>query len=266
MEKNFICSTCGVQYEASLEQPTQCLICTDDRQYVNAAGQNWTTLDAINKQHKNIFELVAPNIYAIYSTPPFAIAQRAHLVLSPDGNILWDCITNLDATTISLINALDGLKAIAISHPHYYSTVAEWSKAFGDIPVYIHEADRPFITRSSEAIRFWKGERLQLGDEFSLIRCGGHFPGAAVLHDRRDEGSLFVGDTIQVTPGNNLVSLMYSYPNMIPLRKAEVLAIADSIKDLQYDAIYGAFGKYIRTGAKAAMAKSVERYLQIYAD
>lgn len=264
MKHNHICTTCGVQYEATNAFPESCFICTDDRQYVNAAGQSWTTLDAVKKKHKNIFELVAPNVYAIYSTPSFAIGQRAHLILSPGGNILWDCITNLDDTTVSLINALGGLKAVAISHPHYYSTIVEWSNAFGDVPVYIHQRDEKWITRRSKAIQLWDRDRLPLWDEMQLVCCGGHFPGASVLYTPGGKGALFVGDTIQVTPGNNVVSFMYSYPNMIPLKKAEVLAIDASVKDLPYDAMYGAFGKYIRTGAKEAMARSVERYLQIY--
>ena len=57
---------------------------------------------------------------------------------------------------------------------------------------------------------------------------------------------------------------MYSYPNMIPLKKREVTEIDAAVKDLPYDAMYGAFGKYIFSGAKEAMARSVERYLEIF--
>jgi hypothetical protein len=61
---------------------------------------------------------------------------------TPDGNILWDCISLLDEATVDIINALGGLKAIAISHPHYYATNAVWSATFGNVPVYIHERFR----------------------------------------------------------------------------------------------------------------------------
>ena len=37
---------------------------------------------------------------------------------------------------------MGGLKGIAISHPHYYTTMVDWSRAFGDIPVHLHEADK----------------------------------------------------------------------------------------------------------------------------
>lgn len=45
----------------------------------------------------------------------------------------------LDEATIDIVKALGGLKAIAISHPHYYATNAQWSSIFGNVPVYIHE-------------------------------------------------------------------------------------------------------------------------------
>jgi glyoxylase-like metal-dependent hydrolase (beta-lactamase superfamily II) len=215
----YICTTSGVQYEASDTPPANCPICEDDRQYINPAGQGWTTVEAIAQKHKNIIELVVPDIYAIYTSPSFAIAQRAHLIISPGGNILWDCITNLDESTIALVNALGGIKAIAISHPHYFSTMIEWSKAFGDVPVYTHALDAQWLGRKSDAIVLWKEDELRLWDDMKLILCGGHFPGACILYSTHNKGSLFVGDTIQVAPDLKTVSFMYSYPNMIPLPK-----------------------------------------------
>ena len=44
----------------------------------------------------------------------------------------------LDSATIALINGLGSLKAIAISHPHFYTTMVEWSRAFGGIPIHLH--------------------------------------------------------------------------------------------------------------------------------
>jgi glyoxylase-like metal-dependent hydrolase (beta-lactamase superfamily II) len=258
----FICTTCGVQYPPSEVPPTSCIICNDDRQYIGINGQGWTTLERINQQYKNIIEQVAPRIYALYSTPSFAIGQRAHLIVSPSGNFLWDCITNLDDTTVELINALGGIKGIGISHPHYFSTITEWSDRF-NAPLYISADDAEWLTRKNETIRYWKG-REPLWDDLTLVQCGGHFPGASVLHIASGAGTLMVGDTIQVTPGQDRVSFMYSYPNMIPLKKTEIERIYRAVKDLEYDAMYGAFGKYIRTGAKHIMQQSVERYLQIY--
>jgi hypothetical protein len=41
---NFICTTCGTQYAESDQATGSCAICQDERQYVKATGQNWTTL------------------------------------------------------------------------------------------------------------------------------------------------------------------------------------------------------------------------------
>ncbi|RYD98059.1 MAG: MBL fold metallo-hydrolase, partial [Sphingobacteriales bacterium] len=212
--------------------------------------------------HKNVLERVAPGVFAIYSSPAFGINQRAHLLQRPEGNILWDCITNLDESTIELINSLGGISAIALSHPHYFSTIIEWAEAF-DAPVYINAKDAQWLTRSSHTLRFWE-DKEQLGDDVTLIECGGHFPGASVLHWSNGEGALFAGDTIQVTPTRRTVSFMYSYPNMIPLRKRDIEDIMTAIAPFSYEDIYGAFGLYIRGGAREAVRLSAARYLEIF--
>ncbi|WP_160712255.1 MBL fold metallo-hydrolase [Chitinophaga solisilvae] len=260
--KHFICTTCGVQYDATAEAPAHCPICEDDRQYVNPAGQSWTTLDQVTRRHKNIIELVAPDIYAIYTTPDFGIGQRAHLLITPEGNILWDCITNLDASTISIINKLGGIRAIALSHPHYFSTIVEWSHAFGNVPVYVHKLDEKWLGRHDAVIKLWEGRELSLWGGMKLVLCGGHFPGANVLYTPANKGALLVGDVIQVSTDRKTVSFMYSYPNNVPLNAAEIRTIHEAVQPLDYTAMYGAFGKYILSGARDAMDFSVKRYLQ----
>lgn len=262
--KSFICTTCGIQYEASSFPPANCPICEDDRQYVNPSGQSWTTLDRLNQIHKNVIELVAPGIYAIYSTPSFAIGQRAHLILSSGGNILWDCITNLDTSTINFINTLGGIKAIAISHPHFFSTIAEWIYAFGAVPVYVHQLDEKWLGAKPENLELWTEDKLDLWDDIQLKKCGGHFPGSNIMCTPFHNGSLFVGDTIQVAPDLKTVSFMYSYPNMIPLPKSEILQIQASVGGLKYERMYGAFGHYIKGNAMDAFKISVQRYLKIF--
>ena len=259
----YICTTCGVQYEPAPVPPAHCIICEDDRQYVNPHGQQWTTLPDLRKGHRNRVEAVAGDLYAIYTEPGFGINQRAHLLRTPGGNILWDCIALLDEETIAAIRELGGLRAIALSHPHYFSTIVEWSRAF-DVPVYVNALDSHWLTRSSDSIKLWREERLDLWETLTLVRCGGHFPGACVLHSPQHGGLLLVGDTIQVSPNLKTVSFMYSYPNLIPLAKNGVLQIRDSLRGLSYHAMYGAFGKYITINAMDAMEASVERYLKIF--
>ena len=71
-------------------------------------------------------ETSTANLIAIRTEPQVAIGQTAYLVRTPEGNVLWDCITYLDDETIEAIKSLGGLKAIAISHPHFFSTHIEY--------------------------------------------------------------------------------------------------------------------------------------------
>src|SRR5215207_5224051 len=129
-----ICVTCGTQFAASAAPPASCPVCDDYRQYVPPSGQAWTTLEKLRQTHRNSFRRLEPNLMGIGSTPEFAIAQRALLVQSPAGNVLWDCISLIDDATVDLLNGLGGVSAVAISHPHYYTTMVEWSRAFGGVP------------------------------------------------------------------------------------------------------------------------------------
>lgn len=61
-------------------------------------------------------------LIGIRTEPQVAIGQTAYLVRTPEGNVLWDCITYLDDETVEAIKGLGGVKAIAISHPHFFST------------------------------------------------------------------------------------------------------------------------------------------------
>jgi hypothetical protein len=80
--------------------------------------------------------------------------------------------------TIALINGLGSLRAIAISHPHFYTTMVEWSRAFGGIPIHLHADDRRWIMRPDPAIQLWNGETLKLMPDLTLIRWGGTFEAA----------------------------------------------------------------------------------------
>ena len=261
----YLCTACGLQFPPAEAPPARCPVCDETRQFIPAVGQTWTTLDALSRRHRNAFQRIEPGLYGIGTTPDFAIGQRALLVRRPEGNILWDCIAFLDDATIDLVQGLGGISAIAISHPHYYTTMVEWSRAFGDVPVYLHEADRAFVARPDPAIRFWSGDRLDLGGGASVIRTGGHFPGSAVLHwaaGAEGQGVLLTGDTIQVVADRRWVSFMYSYPNQIPLPARAVAAVRDAVEPLAFERIYGAFWhSIVAEDAKGAVGRSAERYI-----
>jgi hypothetical protein len=266
----FICTTCGTMYPASNAPPDNCPICLDDRQFVPDTGQSWTTLNDLQRTHRNLIREEEPNLFGICTEPQFAIGQRALLVRTPAGNVLWDCISLIDNPTISKIRDLGGVDAIAVSHPHFYSSMAAWSRAFDDAPIYIHAEDASWIQNPSDAIQLWNCQSLKLNDFIQLIHLPGHFPGYQVLHwsPTTDKmGALLAGDQPHVCIDRQWVSFMHSYPNLIPLRATTVRAIADTLATLPFDRIYGAWPqRVVRTGAKTVVARSAERYIQAITD
>lgn len=259
-----ICRTCGTQFAAREQPPAACPICEDERQYIGWEGQQWTTLPALQKNHHNIIKTIDPNLTGIGTHPSFAIGQRALLVQAPGGNILWDCISLIDAPTIAAIRALGGISAIAISHPHFYSSMVEWSHAF-DAPIYLHADDREWVMRPDPAIQFWQGETKSLGQELTLVRCGGHFSGGTVLHwaaGAEGKGALLSGDVLQVVSDRRYVSFMHSFPNLIPLPARVIRQIVAAVEPFEYDRIYGGWwGRVVQSKAKRAVALSAERYI-----
>jgi hypothetical protein len=260
----FICTACGTQYPDSAAPPKECPICEEERQYVPPTGQSWTTLDGLRARHFNSFRQHEDGLIGIGTQPNFAIGQRALLLTTPYGNVLWDCIALLDEATVALIKGLGGLTAIGISHPHFYTTMVEWSRAFG-CPIHLHAADRAWIMRRDDAIKLWQGETLALLPDVTLIRGGGHFPGGAMLHWAKGAGGrgvLLSSDIATVTVDRKFLSFMRSYPNLIPLSAREVEGIAAALAPFAFDTIYGHFfDRVIATGGKQAMQVSVARYI-----
>ena len=262
--ENFICVQCGVQFGQSAEPPSRCPICEDERQFVRHSGQEWTTLKRLQTDHRNRLEDEASQLLGIGTEPEFAIGQRALLLQSPGGNLLWDCITLLDDRTAAELDARGGIRAIAISHPHYYSTVVEWAERF-DAQIFLHAADREWVMRKNERMQFWEGTTLSLWDDIKLINLGGHFEGGTVLHwpaGANDRGALLTGDVIQVVQDRRYVSFMRSYPNLIPLGPTAIARILETIEPFAFEQIYGAWWKAnVLVDAKAAVVRSAERYL-----
>jgi hypothetical protein len=259
-----ICTACGTQFEAEhTTPPVHCPICCDVRQAVPPTGQAWTTLERLRITHVNGWRKLREHLYEIRTQPEFAIGQRALLALTPDGNVLWDCLALIDDATVDLVKALGGISAIAISHPHYYSTMVEWAHAFG-CPIWLHEADREWVQRGDRSVSFWSGTTLQLNAYTTLLKLGGHFPGATVLHWATEEGTLLSGDVLQVTPDRTHVSFMLSYPNYLPLSAQTVREMARTLDGFDYTAVYGSFNHAeIESNGKQAVRASVDRYVAL---
>lgn len=247
--------------------PTQ-----DPRQYVPPSGQKWTTRSRMAKDdYSNTWTQIDdnPNFWSIITTPKFAIGQRAILVKTPRGNILWDCLTHLDDATVAWIESQGGLKAIVISHPHYYSSHMAWAEVF-DCPVYISAADEAWVQRANHG-----GRRRLLGPEpkeilrgVTAITTGGHFPGSLVLHvdlppaipmDVGMKPRLLVADTLVTVPsalyaknrpkGTTSYAFMWSIPNMIPLPPGEMRKMWKALEGWEFGSTHGAFvGLDVREG------------------
>jgi len=258
----YICATCGVQFSPSVDPPARCPVCEDERQYVGWGGQRWTTLDELRLRHHSLLRDEA-GLLGIGTEPSFAIGQRALLVPSSAGNLLWDCVTVIDDTAVRAVREAGGLRAIAISHPHYYSSMVEWSREF-KAPVFLHEADRQWVMRTDPCVELWGGDTKELWDGMTLIRAGGHFEGGTVLHwpaGADGRGALLAGDILQVAQDRRWVSFMYSFPNYVPLSAAEVDHVVGAVEPFEFDRIYGAWwDRNVISGAKEAVRRSAERY------
>lgn len=263
---NFICATCGVQYDQSPSPPTSCVICSEERQYTGWQGQQWTTLEELQKDHRTRIQAEGPGLTGIGIEPSFAIGQRALHIRGSAGGFVWDCTSLVDQTLVTRVRELGGVRGMAISHPHFYASMVEWSRALGDIPIYLHEADRAWVMRDDPAIVYWGSHSLLVADGITLIHCGGHFAGSTVLHwaDGADGlGALLSGDSIMVAQDRRTVSFMYSYPNLIPLDAAAVGHIVEAVEPFEFEQIYGGWtGKNVLEAAGHAVRYSARRYLR----
>jgi hypothetical protein len=262
--EHWICVTCGTRFPASADPPPSCAICLDDRQYVGHDGQRWISARDLAAGHHNVIEQIEPGLLAVWTEPKVAIGQSAHLVRTPHGNVLWDCISHIDDATVEEIAGLGGLSAVAISHPHFFSAMGAWSRAF-DAPVLLHADHEPWVLNHDGRIEFWTGETQEIAPGVTLIRCGGHFPGSTVLHwaeGAEGKGELLTADTIMVVADRRWVTFMYSYPNSIPLSASEVRGIVAAIEPFSFARLRSAWpGAVVETDAAAAVRRSAERYI-----
>jgi hypothetical protein len=261
MNESKICATCGTKYPVNY-LGNKCLICEDDRQYVPFDGQKWTTSAYLHKHHSVKVKQLNSNLFELVIDPVFAIGQRALLITTKSGNILWDCIPHLDENAIRFIQQKGGLKAIAISHPHYYSNMKDWAEKF-DCPIFLPESEKEYIVNPTNRITFWIEEKVDFWDGIELIRIGGHFTGSSILWLPKDNenGIILCGDTFNLALSMKHFSVLYSYPNRIPLPIKAIAKIKEKMQKIEFDEIYG-FWPYqnLLTDPKKVLMESLERY------
>ncbi len=257
-----ICKTCGTRFASNCMDEKHCPICLDDRQYLKEYGQQWISYHELKQQHTVRINKLRDDLYELTTHPSFAIGQRALFVTTPEGNILWDCIPLLDEASAAFIKQKGGLKAIVISHPHYYSLMAEWAEAF-KCNVYLHKKDSNWVMDESSRYRFWNSNHIEFLPGIQVIHLGGHFPGSSVLHltPKNKKSALLIGDTLYLSRNKKHLSAMYSYPNVIPLSQEELFEIFNKVNAISFDSLYGAFAwQTIHTDAKEILKNSMATY------
>jgi glyoxylase-like metal-dependent hydrolase (beta-lactamase superfamily II) len=242
-----------------------CPVCADERQWVPPGGQRWTTLEELAAAgHRSDVREVEPGLTGIGADPPFAIGQRSLLVRTPAGNLLWDPSGFIDAAAVAAVREAGGLSFVTASHPHFYGAIDRWAAEFG-AEILVPSADAQWL-RAEGRVRTWAGT-LGVLPGVTLVQCGGHFPGSAVVHwaeGADGRGVLLVGDTIFVTPGEDRVSFVWSAPNRLPLAEPAVRGVWEAVRPYAFDRIYGGWwAPVLRSGAKDAVRRGAERYVEL---
>ena len=241
MAAPWLCATCGNHFPDP--RPEVCVVCADERQWVPPGGQRWTTLAELAAAgHRSDVRVIEPGLTGIGADPPFAIGQRSLLVSTPAGNLLWDSSGFIDDAAI-----------------------AEWAREFG-AEILVPVDDAAWLRAGDgQRVRMWYGTHTVLPG-VTLVQCGGHFPGSAVVHwaDGADgRGVLLAGDTIFVTPGEERVTFVWSAPNRLPLSEAAVMGVAEAVRPYEFDRIYGGWwAPVLRSGAWETVRRSALRYIE----
>lgn len=256
-----LCETCGVESVEPL--PETCPICADERQWVPKSGQRWTSTDVQARDGMRI-DVVEDetDLWALTSTPAVGIGQRALLVRTAEGNLLWDPLGTITDDAVAQVAELGGLAYVAASHPHMFGVQCAWAEAL-DARVLVNERDAEWVQRQHERIDLWDDEVAVLPG-VRLIRFGGHFPGSCMVlweAGSGGAGSLLAGDTIQPKPDRASVGFMRSFPNNIPMSPGVVRRIADQLAPMSYRRIYGNIPGQLIEDGPAAVERSAARHI-----
>lgn len=256
-----LCATCGVESDEPL--PETCPICADERQWVPLHGQVWTSTDVHARDGMRIDVVEDESgLWAVTSQPAVGIGQRALLVQTPAGNLLWDPIGTITDAAVAQVRELGGLVAVAASHPHMFGVQSAWAEAL-DARVLVNRRDASWIQRQHPRIELWD-EEVELLPGVRLLRFGGHFPGSAMVlweQGSAGEGSLLAGDTIQPKPDRASLGFMRSFPNNIPMSPGVVRRIADRVAALRFRRIYGNIPGQLIEDGPPAVARSAARHI-----
>ncbi|MCB0745090.1 MAG: MBL fold metallo-hydrolase, partial [Ignavibacteriae bacterium] len=125
--------------------------------------------------------------------------------------------------------------------------------------------DEQWIVNRGNKIDLWQGYEKQLWDGIKIINIGGHFPGSCILHvsSLSENVNVFCGDTFNISPSLKHISVMYSYPNRIPLSIKEIKRIKILVEKINFDTLYGFYSyQNLEKKAKNILMKSLDLYLK----
>jgi glyoxylase-like metal-dependent hydrolase (beta-lactamase superfamily II) len=258
----WLCATCGNEF--SDERPAECPLCADERQYLPPDGQAWTTLETLQETRAATVRELEPDLHAVTVAPSVGIGHRGLLVRTPKGNLLFDPPGYFDDTLIEKLNELGGIAVIASSHPHLTGLSISLSHRFGNVPIWVNGDNRRWVMKPDPAITWWIDSAKPLPG-LTLVQCGGHFAGSAVLHwpaGAEGKGAILTGDTVGVNTDRKTVTFLRSFPNRIPLSERSVRKIVTALEPLAFDRLYDGFAPgLLAPGAKDAIRFSADRYI-----
>jgi len=260
----WICATCGVEHA---DRPAVCAICADERQYVPATGQRWTTLAELADAGAEVgFTELEPGLWGLRVRPAVVgIGQESKLLVTDAGALLWDPPAFLDDAAVARVRELAGERgvvAVVASHPHMFGVQVEWSHRLGGVPVLVSRADLDWVARPDAAVDGWEGDR-EILPGVTMTQPGGHFPGSAVVHwagGADGHGVLLSGDTIFANPDRTSVSFMRSYPNRIPLSGQVVERVAAHVGRFAFARLYNNFDGVVPQDAYDVVQRSAHRH------
>jgi len=220
----------------------------------------------VQRRHENLIQKLGLDLFSIRTIPRFAAGQRALLLRTDHGNILWGCLTLIDDSTVKTIHALGGLTAIALSHPRHFSSVIEWSDAFGGVPVHIHATDRRWLMRSDPVVEYWDGDTRRLaGGDVTLVHVGNYGDGGTLLHwpaGSNGGGALLTGDVVQVVDQQKHVGLLSNSRDLVPRSIEGVQKLVSEIDRFTFEALYDGWSDdAITDGARGIVLESAHCYI-----
>jgi hypothetical protein len=261
----WICPACGGHLAADAP-PETCPVCADERQFVAPSGQRWTTLERLARDgYATEVRDLEPALLGIGTHPDIGVGQRALLVQTDAGNVLWDPPGFVDEAAFAAVREAGGLAAVSASHPHMYGAMVDWADVFG-CEIVLPDDDHEWLRRPTDRVRRYRDTDALLPG-VTLVQTGGHFPSSAVLHwaeGADGRGLLATGDTIYVAPGLDRVTFLWSAPNRLPLWESAVRRIADAVALYAFERIYaGWWWSVIDAGGDAMVQRDAARYVEV---